>query len=74
MVLYKYSCGTIPTLLCVQIALDVALMQHLRAPGEADEHPETLAARILAVADNLASQTMLRLHDSPSPAIIHEMV
>ena len=57
----------------VQMALDAALLQHVRAPGVREEHPETLAERILAAAEVLRNETMFQMHDAPTYSILEQL-
>lgn len=58
----------------MQMALEAALLQHVKGPGEREENPVTLARRVLDAADTLAKVPMFKLHDSPAPTVLEELI
>ena len=57
----------------LQMALDAALLHHLRPSGVRETHPETLAERILAAADVLGNETMFWMHGIPPSAMLEHI-
>lgn len=57
----------------LQMALDAALLHHLRPSGVREDHPETLAERILAAADVLGNETMFWMHGTPPSSVLEHI-